>query len=50
MYHIIVNKKSQSGRGEKLWPVIEASLSGAGRNFVYIRQSIAEAHGRRQHG
>lgn len=58
MYHIIVNKKSRSGRGEKLWPVIEgelerrrtASLSGAGRNFVYIRQSIAEAHGRRQHG
>lgn len=26
MYHIIVNKKSQSGRGEKLWPVIEGEL------------------------
>ena len=26
MYHIIVNKKSRSGRGEKLWPVIEGEL------------------------
>ena len=26
MYHIIVNKKSRSGRGEKLWPVIQAEL------------------------
>lgn len=26
MYHIIVNKKSRSGRGEKLWPVMEGEL------------------------
>lgn len=26
MYHIIVNKKSRSGRGEKLWPAIQAEL------------------------
>lgn len=50
MYHIIVNKKSRSGRGEKLWPVIEGELERRRTEFVYIRQSITEAHGRRQHG
>lgn len=33
MYHIIVNKKSRSGRGEKLWPVIRAELER--RNIAY---------------
>ena len=42
MYHIIVNKKSRSGRGEKLWPVIQAELE---RRQIEFRVYPTKYHG-----
>lgn len=42
MYHIIVNKKSRSGRGEKLWPVIQAELT---RRDTVFRAYPTKYHG-----
>ncbi len=42
MYHIIVNKKSRSGRGEKLWPVIEGELE---RRSIAFRAYPTKYHG-----